>query len=107
MKAAIFDLDGTLLDSMHVWHSLMEDLIRQMGVSPPTGLLAKLEQMTIAQKVEYVSHRYLPGISTDTLRHTIDEMIEQKYRTEVLPKPGVIAYLRCAVMGWRSCLTLY
>ncbi|MFA9380762.1 MAG: HAD family hydrolase [Acetanaerobacterium sp.] len=94
MKAAIFDLDGTLLDSMRVWQNLMGDLIQSMGITPPPGLLEQMEQLTILQKVEYVSRHYLPGIPTRHLRDVLDDMIISKYRTEVTPKPGVIDYLR-------------
>ena len=34
MKAAIFDMDGTLLDSMSQWRQLNVEFIRQRGIQP-------------------------------------------------------------------------
>ena len=33
VKYAIFDMDGTLLDSMHVWDNLGEDILSRHGIS--------------------------------------------------------------------------
>ena len=33
-KAALFDMDGTLLDSMHAWHSLHTPIARAHGADP-------------------------------------------------------------------------
>ena len=35
LRAAIFDMDGTLLDSMHVWNTVGEDYLRTKGKVPP------------------------------------------------------------------------
>ena len=38
MKAAIFDADGTLLDSMHIWQELGNRYLTQRGIPPEPGL---------------------------------------------------------------------
>ena len=38
MKGAIFDMDGTLLDSMQVWVHVGEQYLRNRGIEPEEGL---------------------------------------------------------------------
>jgi len=35
IKGAIFDLDGTLIDSMQVWDKVGEDFLLKRGITPP------------------------------------------------------------------------
>ena len=34
LQSAIFDMDGTLLDSMHIWDNLGSNMLRRMGYEP-------------------------------------------------------------------------
>ena len=38
MKAAIFDMDGTLVDSMYYWRTVSLELLRAKGIEPPREL---------------------------------------------------------------------
>ena len=42
LQSAIFDMDGTLLDSMHIWDDIGPNLLRAQGVEPEEGLHEKL-----------------------------------------------------------------
>jgi beta-phosphoglucomutase-like phosphatase (HAD superfamily) len=54
----IFDLDGTLLDSMHVWDHLCRDWLAGRGEKPEAALEKDIETMTLTQAAEYVIRRY-------------------------------------------------
>ena len=41
IKGAIFDVDGTLLDSMGVWDTIGEDYLRSLGYEPRENLNEK------------------------------------------------------------------
>ena len=45
IRGAIFDLDGTLLDSMPLWDTLAEQFLAQRGIQAPPGLRALLKPM--------------------------------------------------------------
>ena len=49
-KAAVFDLDGVLLDSMGIWNDLGARYLRSLGVTPEEGLNEILFSMSIKQK---------------------------------------------------------
>ena len=38
IQGAVFDVDGTLLDSMEIWENLSERYLESMGVKPEPGL---------------------------------------------------------------------
>ena len=38
IKGAIFDLDGTLLDSMFIWDTIGEEYLRSLGKEPHEDL---------------------------------------------------------------------
>ena len=42
LQSAIFDMDGTLLDSMRIWDTLSSDLLREIGVEPEDDRIAEL-----------------------------------------------------------------
>lgn len=49
-KYAIFDLDGTLIDSMRWWKGLAEEFLRSRGVTEiPDGLTDQIQMMTVLE----------------------------------------------------------
>lgn len=42
IAAAIFDIDGTLLDSSGIWEHLGEDFLLRRGIAPQSGLALSL-----------------------------------------------------------------
>ena len=46
IKAAIFDMDGTLLDSMGIWAQIDIDFLRARGFDPPADYMEKVCPMS-------------------------------------------------------------
>ena len=57
---AIFDMDGTLLDSMKVWKNLGRNYLELIGIRPPEDLEEHLATMSMLEGAEYF-HRELGG----------------------------------------------
>ncbi|MEG0020747.1 MAG: hypothetical protein RR728_09380, partial [Oscillospiraceae bacterium] len=51
LKGVIFDLDGTLLDSMFIWDTMGEDYLISLGIVPEKGLNEKFKTMSVAAAV--------------------------------------------------------
>ena len=54
-KAVIFDLDGTLVDSMWVWTAIDEDYIRKYHLNPPEDFHEAMEGMSYTETAQYFS----------------------------------------------------
>lgn len=87
--AAIFDLDGTLTDSMYVWDRLPEELVRQFGSSPAPDLSHTLRAMSSPQAADYLIRTYHLPASPRQLMGAMEELADREYRERVPLKPGV------------------
>ena len=63
MKAAIFDMDGTLLDSMSEWRKLNGEFVRQRGIVPTPEQEADMMSMSGTMVVDYFKNEF--GIQSD------------------------------------------
>ncbi len=94
MKAAIFDMDGTLIDSMGSWRRLNVSFLREQGVEPTPEEERKLYSMSGTMVADYVKQRFGIEVSFADLLARATRMMEPVYRAGVPLKPGTLAYLR-------------
>ena len=93
LKGAIFDADGTLIDSMHVWHELGARYLESVNVTPEENLSAKLYPMSLEMSCRYLKERYHLRESEEEILSGILGIIEGFYRNEVTLKEGVREFL--------------
>lgn len=89
IRGAVFDVDGTLLDSMYVWKDVGARYLWGKGIEPRPDMEERVRTMSMPQVAEYCRREY--GI-TDAPQQIIDEingLVFQSYRDEVQPKNGV------------------
>ena len=67
IKGAIFDVDGTLLDSMYVWDQAGEKYLKRHGITPNPGVNEEFKNQSLRQAADYlqtvwgpVSYTHLP-----------------------------------------------
>ena len=58
MKAAIFDVDGTLLDSMSVWEDIGERYLASQNITAEKNLRAALHTMSLEQGAAWMKEKY-------------------------------------------------
>lgn len=94
IKAAIFDLDGTLLDSMHIWDTLAEDYLLSVGAQPKAELREKLHAFTLREAAEYLKSEYsLPYTVAQILGNIIENVRSFYFNTASL-KEGAFDFLK-------------
>ena len=93
LTGAIFDFDGTLLDSMFIWDTIGEDYLRTLGKEPHENLKETFMTLTLEEAAEYYREHYKVTLSVTEIVDSINAMVEGIYRTKVTLKPGVMAYL--------------
>ena len=94
LTGAIFDFDGTLLDSMFIWDTIGEDYLRTLGKEPHENLKETFMTLTLEEAAEYYREHYKVTLSVTEIEDSINTMVEGIYRTKVTLKPGVTDYLR-------------
>lgn len=93
LKGAIFDLDGTLLDSMHFWENLGAEYLREKGIEPPGNINEILKTMSLEQSARYFREEYGVSGSEEEIIKEILMMIEDQYRFKAPLKASVILFL--------------
>ena len=94
ISGAIFDLDGTLLDSMFVWDELSVRFLEKRGLIPPADLKERFKALTLREAAEY--YTACCGV-TGTIERVMEEInreVESYYFYHVIPKPGVNEFLK-------------
>lgn len=92
-RVAVFDMDGTLLNSMHIWDSLIDDYLASLGKVPSPSLRQDIRALDMRATAAYVRDRYGLRQSVMDIVDGINALALRKYETEASVKPGAAAYL--------------
>jgi len=94
IKGAIFDLDGTILDSMPIWHNTAEMFLSSMGIEAEPGLNRMMFSMSMKEGAEFLRDRYGLDMDSDEILTGINQTIENFYYYQVQLKDGVGQFLK-------------
>ena len=96
IKGVIFDIDGTLLDSMPVWNHLGERYLQKMGFKEEEteGLSQRISTMPFTEGIRYIKKEYSLDIAEEKIREQLQEMIAGAYCDEIALKAGAKEYLQ-------------
>ncbi len=89
IKAAIFDVDGTLLDSMAVWNDIGERYLKGLGLKSRPGIKEELQSVSLEQGADYLKRNYNLKQTISEIINAVLKIIEDFYRQEAVLKPGV------------------
>lgn len=92
-QAVIFDLDGTLVDSMWMWSSIDVEYLGRHGLTCPADLQRVIEGMSFSETAVYFKERFQLRESVDEIKQAWIDMSLEKYRKEVPLKPGAREFL--------------
>ncbi|AEF82612.1 HAD family hydrolase [Leadbettera azotonutricia] len=87
-QAAIFDLDGTLIDSMHLWDHVASDWLISLGKTPDSDCDDSIKTMPFSESVLYMTRRYGLSLSAEEIRSQWIKMVEEAYLAKVPLKKG-------------------
>ncbi len=105
LKGAIFDLDGTILDSMFIWDTIGEDYLRSIGKEPKGNLKEAFKTFTLEQAAEYYRENYGVTLSVDEIIDGVNKMAERYYAETVKLKPGIEVFLeKLKAKGIKMCI---
>ena len=94
IKAVIFDLDGTLVDSMGMWKEIDIEFLGRFGIPLPDSLQEEIEGKSFSETAVYFKERFDLPMSLDELKNCWIEMAMYQYSHVVPLKPGVLEFLQ-------------
>ncbi len=94
IEAVIFDLDGTVVDSMWMWEAIDIEYLARFGIPLPSNLQKKISGMSFSETAVYFKENFRIPDSLEKIKADWNEMAMEKYCNEVPLKPGVLAFLK-------------
>ncbi len=102
--AVIFDLDGTILDSLGAWRNLGANYLSRFGISAPKNLDEILFNMSMREGSIFLKEKFSLPKSPDEMICEMNSMLEDAYKNEIELKHGALEALRfCREKKMRVC----
>lgn len=93
IDAVIFDLDGSLVDSMWIWKQIDIEYLAGFGLTPPENLQSEIEGMSFTETACYFKEHFPILDSVEKIKSDWNRMAWDKYSHEVPLKKGVEPFL--------------
>ncbi|MCM1006962.1 MAG: HAD family phosphatase [Ruminococcus flavefaciens] len=94
IKGVIFDLDGTLIDSMKIWTKIDRKLLRENGVENiPPDISDRVRKMTIEESAQYFIDEFRLGCTNEYIIKRIEELVRMEYEENIPLKPYAAEFL--------------
>lgn len=105
MKLAIFDMDGTILDSMWMWRTVLPRFLETLNIPNSKVINDKVAQMSFTEAMNHVTAHYDIGMTAEALYGALESYILYLYENEIEIKPYVRTYLeQLSTQGVKICL---
>lgn len=100
IKAALFDLDGTLVDSMWMWKEIDIEYLGRFGIPLPPDLQKQIEGKSFSETAVYFKEHFDIPDSIEEMKNDWNRMAWDKYTHHVPLKPGARNFLdKCKALG--------
>lgn len=93
IKGAIFDLDGTLLDSMPVWLNVGRIFLNGMGIEPPMQFYKDIKFIEILDYADYFNTHFGTHLEAHYVKNAIYDILDEYYSNKFQLKPYVPEFL--------------
>lgn len=94
MKAAIFDMDGTILDSTPMWDHVAAAVVRQMGAEPRESIRRDTLPLGMREFAPFLKTDYALSQSLEEIDGAVEAQVRRYYFEEAELKPGALGFLQ-------------
>ncbi len=92
----LFDCDGTILDSMHIWVNPINEIFSKYGYSYEKlskEEKARMEALPMKQMYEFIAENIAKDMTSEEVREYFNEIIKDGYHNSLMPKDGALKSL--------------
>ena len=89
-ECAVFDLDGTLLDSMPMWHGVSDKYLESHGISLRSSVWDEVKRLTETQTAVYFQEKFGIKDSLDVICAEFENIIFEEYAKKLQLKDGAL-----------------
>ena len=93
IEAVLFDLDGSLVDSMWIWRDIDIEYLGRFGIKLPEGLQREIEGMSFSETARYFKDKFNIPDEIEKMKSDWNHMAWDKYTHEVPLKEGARAFV--------------
>ncbi len=94
IKAVIFDLDGTLVDSMWIWESIDIEYLKKHNHELPHHLQKDIEGMSFSETAHYFKESFNLQDSIEEIKAEWYDMAKDYYAHRIPLKDGALEFLK-------------
>lgn len=94
IDAIIFDVDGTIADSMWMWKQIDIEYLGRFGIELPKDLQKNIEGMSFRETAIYFKEHFHIPDDIETMMNDWNEMAAHKYRYEIPLKKGALDFFK-------------
>ena len=93
IKACIFDLDGTLVDSVWMWPEIDKEYLGRFGIEYDDNLKNEIDGISFHETAVYFKNKFGISDSIEKICKDWEDMAYDKYKNEVKEKRGCQKFL--------------
>lgn len=95
VEGIIFDVDGTILNSMTIWMEAGILYLKTLGIHEEDNLGEILFSLTMKEGAEYIKNTYQLNLSVRDIIDGVNNTVYKFYAENVQPKEGIVQFLQC------------
>ena len=104
-KGYIFDLDGTLLDSLDAWKDVGNTYLKSIGINGDPNLDSMMENMSLKEGAMYIKEHFSLSQSIEKIIQGVCQIVEERYARDIVLNDGVKNFLeKCYQQGHQMCV---
>ena len=92
-KAVIFDMDGSLVDSMWIWPEVDRIFMKKYELTPPDSFHRDIEGMSYTETARYFVDTFRMSRTVEQVMQEWRDMTIRLYSERVYPKAGAVRFL--------------
>ncbi len=90
IRGAIFDTDGTLIESMYIWETVASTYVKSLGKTPASDLDAYAVRVSVPDTSARIKKEYFPDMDEAEIARGLEALVYERYKNEVPIKDNYV-----------------